>query len=268
MKKVIGYLIVGIVSFAGGAAAGWVARKKTAEVTFEEVTPEEQAEQIARDEGVEVIRRPDDIQAAIDRTFGVVKEMPKDIPEEERVVQLNTQKEQYFKQWKAEEAADKYDTRTKEDPKDVVVSEEDDLEEGMDQEFLNSIADDEYDRRKDGPNIEEGTMEDWNHWMSLPDGKYDAVEVWWFDEDNVLTDNEGDPLENPGKYMGFDVARKFDEISEETTGEPNVRVVYNHRYNTIYQIIRKHGSYGKKTAMEEFGDEDDDRSEWIRARND
>ena len=138
----------------------------------------------------------------------------------------------------------------------------------MVQEFLNSIADDEYDRRKDGPDIEEATMEDWNHWMSLPDGKYDAVEVWWFDEDNVLTDNEGDPLENPGKYIGFDVARKFDEISEETTGEPDVRIVYNHRYNTIYQIIRKHGSYGKKTAMEEFGDEDDDRSEWIRARND
>lgn len=269
MKKVIGYLIVGVVSFAGGAAAGWIARKKTAEVTFEEVTAEEQAAEIAKDMGVE-IQRPIDIQEAIDRTFGVVKEKPQEVPEESKIIQLDTQKEQYFKQWKAEETAGKYDTRTKEEPKDVVLSEEEDLEEGLDPEFLNSIAADEYGRRKDGPDIEEGSMEDWDHWMGVPDGKYDPVEVWWFDEDNVLTDNEGDPLENPGKYMGFDVGQKFEEISEDTTGDPDIRVVYNHRYNTIYQIIRKHGSYGRKTAMEEYGDEDDeeDRSEWIRARHD
>ena len=269
MKKLIGYLIVGIASFAGGAAAGWIARKKVAEVTFEEVTPEEQAEQIAKDMGVE-IQRPMDIQEALDRTFGIVKEKSQEVPEESKVIQLDTQKEQYFKQWKAEEATNKYDTRTKEEPENVVISEEEDLEDGMDPEFLDSIADEEYARRKDGPDIEEASMEDWNHWLGIPDGKYDAIEVWWFDEDNVLTDNQGEPLENPGKCMGFDVAAKFDEIGDDSTGDPDIRVIYNHKYNTIYQIIRKHSSYGKMTAMEVYGDEDDeeDRSEWIRGRHD
>ena len=228
-----------------------------------------QAQQIADDLRAE-FPRPVDIQEAIDKTFGVVKEPPADIPEEGKVVQLDTQKELYFRKWKTEEAADKYDTRTKEEPEHVVISEEENLEEGLDKEFLNSIVQDEYARKKNGPDIEEASMEDWDHWLGTPDGQYDPVEIWWFEHDNVLTDNEGIPLENPGKYMGFDVAQKFREIDEDTTGDPDIRVIYNHKDSTIYQIIRKHASYGQKTAMEEYGDEDDDEDDgsgWIRSRN-
>lgn len=277
MKKAIGYILVGLVSFAAGGAAGWLARKKTTEVAFEEISEEEQAKQIAAD-GEDPIKRPIDIQQAINRAFGVPDDYKgadtdgdDDIPEGEHgIVQLDTQKMQYMKQWKAEEAADKYDTRTKEVPKNVVTTdEEEDLEAGFDHEFLEDVTRRDRERRT-GADIEPATMEDWDHWLGIQDGDYDCVEVWWFDGDNVLTDENGEPLENPGRYMGFDVAQKFEEISEDTTGDPDIRVIYNHPEGAIFQIIRKHGSYDRKTSMEEFGDDgedDDNEYERIHSRN-
>lgn len=278
MKKLFGYLGVAIISFFGGAAAGWMARKKTAEVQFEEVSAEEQAAQIAADLAA---KQPVDVYEAINRTFGLDgKEKPSEAQEKASVkdadgdtdgdstLMMNTQKEQYFKQWKAEEASvRKYDTRTNEEPKNPVISEEeDDLEAGIDNELVSKIIDGI--RIKGGPDIEAGTMDDWDHWLGEPEGQYDPVEVWWFDEDNVLTDEHGEPLENPGKYMGFDVETKFEEISEETTGDPDIRVIYNHKENAIFQIVRKHMSYDRKTAMEEFGDdEEDEQADWIRTRH-
>lgn len=282
MKKAIGYILVGLVSFAAGGAAGWLVRKKTTEVAFEEISEEEQARQMAAD-GEDPIKRPIDIQQAINRAFGVPDDykgadadgdeinLVTDKVEElqQGIVQLDTQKMQYMNKWKAEEAADKYDTRTKEVPKHVVTTdEEDDLESGLDHEFLDEVVREERYRRT-GADIEAATMEDWDHWLGIQDGDYDCVEVWWFDEDNVLTDEKGEPLENPGRYMGFDVPQKFEEISEDTTGDPDIRVIYNHPEGAIFQIIRKHGSYDRKTSMEEFGDdgEDDDEYERIHSRN-
>lgn len=273
MKKVIGYILVGLVSFAAGGAAGWLVRKKTTEVAFEEISEEEQARQIASD-GENPIKRPIDIQEAIDKCFSAVPmdESGGDTDGDEapKLIQLDTQKMQYMRQWKAEEAAEKYDTRTKEDPKNVVATEEEeDLEAGFDHEFLDDVTRRDREHRT-GADIEAATMEDWDHWLGIQDGDYDCVEVWWFDGDNVLTDENGEPLENPGKYMGFDVARKFEEISEDTTGDPDIRVIYNHPEGAIFQVIRKHGSYDRKTSMEEFGDDgEDDENEYerIRSRN-
>jgi hypothetical protein len=265
MKKVIGYILAGLAGFAAGSFAGWMARKKTTEVAFEEISEEEQAKMIAGDGEKEPVSRPVDIQATINRAFGLPDNYTGVEPEAEKgLVQLDTRKTQYMKQWKAEEAAEKYDTRTKEVPKHVVTTDEedDDLEAGFDHDFLRKA-------QRTAGDIEEATMDDWDHWLGIPDGDYDCMEVWWYDGDNVLTDEKDNVLENPERYMGFDVPQKFEEISEETTGDPDIRVVYNHREGAIFQIIRKHGSYDRKMSMEEFGDdgEDDDSEEWIRSRN-
>ena len=271
MKKSIGYLIVGLLSFIGGGVVGWTLRKKTAEVTFEEVTSEEQEEAMKADGMLPEIKRPKDIQEAIDQSFGVNgRQVPGnggDADGDKGLQQIDTQKERYFQKWKADEAARKYDTRTTETPKTVVVvQDDDDLEAGLDKDFLNDVS--RWQRGGNGADIEEGTMEDWDHWIGIQDGDYDPVEVWWFDRDNVLTDEKGQPLENPGKYMGFDVAKKFEEISEDTTGDPDIRVVYNHKEGAIFQIIRKHASYDRLTAMEEYGDDgENDEYERIHARH-
>lgn len=236
MKKIFGYAIVAVVSFAAGSAAGWFVRKKTSEVKFEVVDIQE-----SKSEEGNTATEGGDAENHIDKLFEESVKFA--------VQEMDTQKEQYFKKWKADDAALKYDTRTKEDPKDPVVSE--DLEDGLDPEFLNDIE--EEDIGKNHPDIEEASIEDWNHWSGIPDGEYDCIEVYWFTGDNVLTDEDGAPLENPGKFMGFDVARKFNEIDEDTTGDPDIRIVYNHKEHAIFQIIRRSGSYARKRGMEEFG---------------
>lgn len=253
MRKFIGYLITGAASFVTGGVVGYLFRKKTAEVTFEEVTEEEQAAAMEADGVRPEIKRPEYIQQAIDRTFGIEKKESVEKEDISSGSQVDTQKIQYFKQWKAEESAMENEQKNEED-----------LEEGIDQELLDEIASQQP--IVHGADIEAATLEDWDHWLGTPDGDYDPVEVWWFDEDNVLTDEKGDPLTNPGKYMGFDVATKFAEIDEKTTGDPDIRVIYNHKENAIFQIIRKHGSYDRKTFLEEYGDEeeeDDEEQSWI-----
>ena len=251
MKKMIGYLIAGVVGYIGGVVTGYIVRKKTTEAVFEEISEQEQAEQIAKDEE----KHPINIQKEIDKVFDAVPDGNTKPVENEGIIQLDTQKEQYFKKWKADEAMEKYDTRTKEDPEDAVTTEED-LESEFDKDFLNNLSDNE-----NRPDIEEASIEDWNHWESLQedgpnDPEYECVQVLWF-RDDVLTDENGKPLENPGKYIGFDVKKKFEEIDEETTGDSNVRIVYNHPKGAIYQIVRKNCDYNRKRSMEEFGGEYD-----------
>lgn len=258
MKKIIGYLIAGVLGYAGGVATGYIVRKKTTEVAFEEITEEDQAKQMAADEPKE----PIDIQKEINKVFDSVPDVNARPAEKEGIVELDTQKVQYFKKWKADEAMEKYDTRTKEEPEDAVTTDEEDLEKGFDHEFLNDIREQDNGHH---PDIEAASMEDWEHWMEQQDNgpndpEYDCVQVLWF-KDDVLTDEEGRPLENPGKYIGFDVKSKFEEIDVDTTGDPDIRVVYNHPAGAIYQIVRKHCDYNRKRGMEEFGGEYDREDE-------
>ena len=246
MKKAIGYILAGLVGFAAGGVAGWLGRKKMCEVKFEvediqvadeEMTPEETAESA---------------KEKIDKLFQFsTKQTEADIS---IAPEVDTQKEQYFKKWKAEEAIQKYDTRTKEDPEDPVVVE--DLEEGMDPDFIGEIEE-EAERRKNLPDIEPASMEDWNHWEGIQDGDYDCETIYWFEGDGVLADENGDAIDNPGKYVGFDVVKKFHEIDADTTGDPDIRVVYNHKKGAIFQIIRRKGSFTRMRGMEEFGSDYD-----------
>lgn len=252
MKKLIGYLLTAIAAYAGGVATGYILRKKTSEVVFEEITEEEQAAQIAEDEKKE----PFDVKRAIDEVFDSTNENP---------AQQDTQKEELLNKWKAEAAMVRYDTRSNEEPENAVVA-DDELENGFDHDFLNEAEQDAKEGVKK-PAVEPASMEDWEHWESLQgqnfDAEYDCLEVLWF-QDGVLTHEDGDPIDNPGKYLGFDVEKQFNEIDEDTTGDPDIRIVYNHRKGAIFQIIRQHCDYNRKTGMEEFGsdygreDEDDE----------
>lgn len=273
MKKLIGYFAVGAVCTFIGGLLGWTAHKKTTEVQFEEISPDEQAEQIANDiyeeKPQKEIRRPLDIQQAIDSTFGVYPSVP-DAPNAPTPVQLDTQKEQYFKKWKESE---KYDTRTKEDPENPVISEEEpyDPDSGLDPDFMNELNQENQApaRRRIAKDIEEGTIEDWNHWLGVPDGDWEPVEVFWFDEDNVVADDKGEAVENQRTYLGFDPEKIFNEVDEDTTGDPDIRVVFNTHQGAIFQIVRKHTSFERKRGMEEFGDDDDspyNEREWIQSR--
>lgn len=243
MKKIFGYLIAALAGYAGGVATGYIVRKKTTEVAFEEISEEEQARQIAADEEKE----PVDIVTEIDRVFG---------SQPDAEAKQDTQKEQYFKKWKADEALGKYDTRTAEEPENAVVTDEN-LEEGFDEEFLQDVTEER--KTENRPDVEAASIEDWEHWERMQDDgpndpEYDCIDILWF-RDGVLTREDGDPINNPGKFIGFDVAKWFDRVDEETTGNPDVRVIYNHRKDAIFRITRKNCAYERKGSMEEFGGE-------------
>ena len=173
------------------------------------------------------------------------------------------QKIAYFKQWKAEEALDKYSTITSEEPKDVVTE----VEDLPDSDFIQSIEED-IQANASRPEIEAGTIEDWNHWLGIKEGGYDAIEIRWYEHDNMICDDKDEVLERPEKFIGFDIRRQFEQISPDTSGDPDVRIIINHRYRAIYHVTRIFGSWSAKKQTEEFGGEildgDDDEDIYER----
>lgn len=268
MKNWIKLVISACAGFIAGGVGGYFLRKKTAEVQFVECSEEELAKLMAENEAAESdeeparlpeITRPLDIQRAIDGG---------DTDGDEAVgfVQMDTQKEQYFQKWKTEEIASKYDTRT-DVPEETIEEGEEEDEDYNDDDFMDNVAA-EADRVVNGLDIEPGSIDDWDHWSGIPDGKYDTIELNWYEGDDILTDENFDPVDNPEKCVGSDIDGYFKNVPTYTTDDPDIRVVINHKMRVVYRINRlSNAKYGEKKAMEEFGsDDDDDGTEWIRSR--
>ena len=296
MKKFVGYLIAGAVGLAGGLPLGWLMRKKLGEVQFQEVTEEEQTAEMIKNGDEKFlpvnkaeIKRPEDIQKAIDGLFAkpdvpdnladsTKKAVENEQNREAGIRQMDTQKVQYFKQWKEEasDPAEKYDTRSDDIAEDSV-----DLPEDA-RQFVEEIGDDgtadpdgEDEHFGDGkPTIELAGPEDWERWESKDNGAYDCVELYWFDEDDVLSDEDGNQIESPMTYLGFDAERMFDGFDaaegERLSGEADTRYVYNHKQHAIFKLNRRHTSFSRKRGMEEYGNDYDgdenDAEEYLRSR--
>lgn len=232
MKLWMKLLLTGATSFAGGFALGYLVQKKTAEVEIEEISEEE-------------------LEKLTKAAAGKTEETENDIFETPEIQPIpQDEKEAYFKRWKEgkeETPAEAYDTRTKETPDDVVTTEDVD---GI-EEYL--------DRLKD---IEAGTMADWLRCMQRPDGEYDPIELTWYEADNIVCDDQGEPLEDSEKHMGFDIREQFYMTDDETTGDPDIRVIFNNKTHTIYHITRISGtSYAVMKRMEEYGRDGYDEDE-------
>ena len=107
-------------------------------------------------------------------------------------------------------------------------------------------------------------------------GEYDPIELIWYEGDDVVCDEDGEPLEDSDKYLGFDIAEKFqDEELAEASGDKDVRIVFNHQHHSIFFITRRQGSYSQHKRLEELGsdayddedDEDDRIREWVHSRS-
>lgn len=222
MKTWIKLVLTGVTAFAGGFSLGYFVRKKTSEVEIEEISQEE------------LDKLVEDMKEA-----GKTEEASNDIFESMQNPQISQdEKEAYFKRWK-EDPADIYDTRSSETPEDVVTDE--DVEKI--EEYLDGISE-----------IEPGTMADWIKYSDRPDGEYDPIELIWYDADNVVCDEHGEPLDETEKFVGFDVKEEFYIADSETTGDPDVRVIFNHKTKSIYHITRvSDTSYSQRKRMEEYG---------------
>ena len=232
MKLWMKLLLTGAASFAGGFALGYLVRKKTGEVEIEEVSEEELEK--------------------------LTEEMKEKEPKEENTIELAPvpadEKEAYFKRWKEEGSTPDYDTRTKDSPDDVVVASD------VTDEDLNSIEDYLHNLK----DVEAGTMADWLRYVQSPEGEYDTVELIWYEKDDVVCDEDDEPLEDSEKFMGFDVNEQFQLVDPETTGDENVRVIFNHKTKSLYYITRVPGTAYSQMAKvremssREYDDEDDE----------
>lgn len=244
MKLWVKLLMAAIPSFATGFAAGYFVRKKTCEVEIEEVSEE-------------------DLQNMLNQAQKTAEELaPKDEPEYDGAMK-EAEKEAYFKRWKS------YDTVSKDPPDDIMaISEEDLTIEPEDKNTEDETPDDEEedepeheDISKNRPKIEAGSIEDWNHWSGLQDGEYDPTVLNWYSVDDVVCDEDDIPVEEPRKYIGFDIGEMFATVDSKTTGDRDVRVIFNHKLKAIYYLHRINTSFSRKKRQEEYGDDEYDEDE-------
>ena len=53
----------------------------------------------------------------------------------------------------------------------------------------------------------------------------------------------------------------FDEVSPDTTGDPDIRILLNRKHHTMYHITRVDSSYRWKKIREEYGTDGYDTDE-------
>lgn len=248
MKTWIKVLIGAFAGFGGGFAAGYFTRKKLCEVQIEEVSEEELDKMLT-----EAQNSPSEAVEGDNEPFGTTM-----------TYDDSGAKETLLKQWKEQkDSVQKYDTRSTDVPDDVeAINDEIDVSE-LDIPGGNEV-------------IEDGTRADWAYACDKGEdnGDYDPVELIWYEGDDVVCDEDGDPLEDSDKYLGFDIAEKFaDEELAEASGDKDVRIVFNHKHHCIFFINRRQGSYSQHKRLEELGsdaydDDDEDKiREWVHGRH-
>lgn len=236
MKHWIITAIVGTVAFAGGCLAGWEARKRT-EVAFEEVTEEELNAYVQKDQ--EKPAKEEDQKPVISDSKSAH-------------AQINTAKTEYASHWvDSESAAEKYITRSElPEGEDPVISDEDLANLDLDEKLVIDDLDDKL------PPIEESDEDEFERWLAEPDGEYQSIEVTWMSGDNVVVDEDGDPIGNHQRYLGFDPKKEFTKM-----GIPKDAKAELYRKNNLLQVIYKvtqyPASYSTRAHQEVYGADDD-----------
>lgn len=226
MKSLAIKLFVAFVSgVAIGGVGGYFLRKKS-EATFEEVS-EEEFEKIVQEceKNQENPTKNDEKEEVV--AFKEDGELPK--TNENESVKYN-----YYEQWKK-----KYDTRTKEEPDDVKVT--------IDPEFSKEIGEEPID-------IQPITMEEFYEVAGAFRSDVAAVRVNWFAKDNVICDENEEPVDNPDRKFGFVVGHVFDLFEKE---DPDVLYLRNSKQKVVYEIVKYDASYGDRVSEEEYGGTED-----------
>ena len=62
--------------------------------------------------------------------------------------------------------------------------------------------------------------------------------------------------------MGFNVSDQFKLVDPETTGDDDVRIIFNHKTKSIYCINRvQHAAYSQLARLKELGHDTDDEDD-------
>lgn len=250
-----------VVSFGAGIATGWWLRKKQ-EVTFEEVTEEEQQAYAAQfekkmeEDAAEKLEEKD-----YEQKQDGVDQVPKIEVEQEGTnvnPAMDTRKIDYANAWKRDEIKQRegYGDPTPGDPEDLSPSESD-----LDPDFIAAIQEEE------GPRFVPISGKEFYN-----DDDNEKVTVFWYDRDDVVTrlndDDAEEVVQEPDKFLGFDIHKAFeeaDDAEEENAGLGLMLYRKDQHTDTMIQMVRYPMSYGKRTGQEEYGGTD--YLEWMHNRH-
>lgn len=253
-------VIIGVIGFGGGFAAGFLTHKKMNNLEFEEVTSEEFAalekKAMAEDNKLsqtDINKTPEMASEGL----GAAQKLPDDADAIRNTLQGkkpfieadNAQKQAYEKMWKAtkeyssEENANAIPVYPVSPNQATDEAEEEHPEdEDFDEEFLEQLEQEAVETGNSftDPPHEIDLSEYYN---GRPD--YDKVTIKWFEPDNTWVDENDDVIADISSYVGSDV-KPFARPGLD--GEEDIRFYRNDRYGTDYEIIRHHRSWHEETG--------------------
>jgi hypothetical protein len=226
-------LLIGVASgFAGGFAAGFFCHKKMNDIQFEEIDESEmQAIEETLKNGKEEGKSDEDLPFL----SAIEKADPQNTDELRNAMQGKVNyskadeeaKERFKPTW---ETVRGYSDEENADSLPI------DPEEGLDEEFLEMIEQEE---------VEPGQMEP-PHVISLGEfynerPEYDKITIDWYEPDNVYLDENEEIIGDISSYVGLNASALFKESGPQD--DPDIRFVRNEQYGSDYEIIRHHRSY-------------------------
>ena len=247
MKVWLKVLLGILAGFGGGFAAGFYAHKKMNDVKFEEVSEEE------LDKLLWTI--PDDVKEAAEQKKLAqtapeprIQEIPTEPDKLRNALQGKTpyihmddeKKKEYSKIWKTVK-----DYSNEDNANEMPLP----LEDGLDPSFLESLSDDiPVDEKEETP-IKEKPYQITLGQFYDERREYDKITIDWYDEDDVLLDEQEEVIADPESYVGMPMKELFKEAPMD--GDPDQIFMRNDHYGTDYEVIRHHASYKKAIGGED-----------------
>lgn len=235
-------LLIGVVSgFAGGFAAGFLCHKKMNDIQFEEIDEEEMArlEEAGKSS----------LQTACDNASKAIDKLAKnfDAIDPQNTDEIRNAMQGKVSYVKADEEAKARFAKTWETVKEYSDEENADSlpidpEDGLDEEFLEMIEEEEVEPGQVSP----------PHIISLGEfynerPEYDKITIDWYEPDNTYLDEREEIIGDITSYVGLNAGNLFKDNGPQD--DPDIRFVRNEQYGSDYEIIRHHRSY-KETMGE------------------
>lgn len=226
-------ILIGVVSgFAGGFAAGFLCHKKLNDIQFEEI---DEAEMQAIEESMNKDKKEGGADVVPPFFHAVENADPQDTDEMRNAMQGKVKyvkadpeaQERFQGTW---ETVRGYSDEENADSLPI------DPEEGLDEEFLEMIEQEE---------IDPGQIEP-PHVISLGEfynerPEYDKITIDWYEPDNVYLDENEEIIADIQSYVGLNAATLFAKNGPQD--DPDIRFVRNEQYGSDYEIVRHHRSY-------------------------
>ena len=241
MKPWIKILIGVVAGFAGGFASGFLVHKKMNDIQFEEIDEETMAE--IEQNFKEDMKTAEEAKDILDKiNASIEKADPQNEDELRNALQGKIPyskaepeiKEKYSPAW---ETVRHYSDEENADSMPI------DPEDGLDEDFLESLEEEE---------IDPGRMEE-PHIISLSEfynerPEYDKITIDWYEPDDVYLDEREELIADIDSYIGMSAKKLFSVKGPDE--DPDICFVRNEGYGSDYEVIRHHRSW-KETSGEE-----------------